>query len=141
MFNVNALLELLSSMISTAVVPEFLMEIFCEAPVPIFRSPKSMSDGVAITGSAFDDENERELEPQPANPRLSRALDASATKMLAILRCERLSNGEWLISRQTAVFSLVFKKEELRALLISRHLRHIWSADAETPLSLLRRKM
>jgi hypothetical protein len=118
---VNALLELPSSVIWTGEVPEFLMEIFCEAPVPIFTSPKSMSDGVATTGSAFApvvDENARELEPHPANPRLSSALDASATMTLALQRCERPSNGDWLISRLTGDFSLVFKKEEVRALII-----------------------
>jgi len=119
------------------------MEIFCEAPVPIFTSPKSTSDGVATTGSAFepaDEENARELDPHPANPRLSRVLEASAAIRPALRRSDRLFNRAWLISRRTADFSLMFKKEEVRALLISRHLRHILSADAETPPSLLRRR-
>lgn len=76
----NAALELLSSVICSAAVPEFLMESFWEAPVPIFTSPKSTDDGVATTGSAFEllDENARESDPHPVNPRLNRMEQATA---------------------------------------------------------------
>ena len=77
---VNAALELLSSVICSDAVPEFLMEIFWDAPVPIFTSPKSTDDGVATTGSEFEllDENARESEPQPVSPRLNRMEQAAA---------------------------------------------------------------
>lgn len=75
---VNALLELVSPVISRAEVPEFLMEMFWEAPVPTFTSPKSTDAGVATTGSAFVDENAREFDPQPVIPRVNSMEQARA---------------------------------------------------------------
>ena len=68
----KALLELVISVISIDEVPEFLMEIVCEEPVPIFTSPKSTEDGVVTTAFAPVDENARESDPQPARPTLNR---------------------------------------------------------------------
>ena len=67
----NALLELLSSVICTAAVPEFFMEICCVAPVPIWTSPKSTDVGVATRGAAFEAAKVRELELQPESATLS----------------------------------------------------------------------
>ena len=65
---VNAALELLSSLISSAEVPGFLMEIVCVAPLPIFTSPKSMDDGVVTTVFEAFGENALESDPQPVSP-------------------------------------------------------------------------
>jgi len=69
---VNAVFELLRSVIFTAEVLEFLIEMLWVAPVPTFKSPKSTDDGVATTGSAFVEEKARESDPQPVRPAVNR---------------------------------------------------------------------
>ena len=69
---VNAVFEVLRSVIFTAEVLEFLIEMLWVAAVPTFKSPKSTDDGVATTGLAFVEEKARESEPQPVSPALNR---------------------------------------------------------------------
>jgi hypothetical protein len=91
---VNAVLELLRSVISTAEVPGFLMEMVCVAPVPIFTSPKSMDAGVVTT--AFDalGENVLEFDPHPVRPVLSRIEQARNAIAPSLYSGERTINSE-----------------------------------------------
>jgi len=131
---VNELLELLRSVISSAEVPGFLTEMVCVAPVPIFTSPKSMETGVVTTVLLVLGENAFEFEPQPVNPvpiRMEQARIAIAPI---------LYSGERVIDSEVALRadgSLHIKYEEVRVLLIRRHLSKVIlvfrSADAESP--------
>jgi len=112
---VKALLEVLRSVICTSVEPEFLMDTCCEAALPIVTSPKSTEAGVAITGSAFAEENVFEFELQPESAKVSR----HARAVIAV-GPER-SVDDW-ICRRASDFSKDSKKKLLRSLLIRRHL-------------------
>lgn len=132
---VNALLELLNSVIWIAVVPGFSMEISCEAPVPIFTSPKSTEVGVVTTALDALGVNALELEPQPVSP-APRSIE-QARNAIAPNLCWR----ERAIDFECALLSdcsLDIKyEEEVRFLLIRRHLNKVIlvlrSADAENP--------
>jgi hypothetical protein len=112
---VKAALELLSAAMSIGVVPEFLIEICCVAPVPITTSPKSTDDGVVTT--AFDAGVEKALafDPQPVSPMQSRR--EQARNAIA----PSLYSGEGVIDSGTGGQSnslAGIRNEEVRFLLI-----------------------
>jgi hypothetical protein len=109
----NAALELLSSVICNADVPVFLIAMFCEAPVPIFTSPKSTDEGLATT--ALADENEREFEPHPVSPAPSSREQAKTANAYTL--SGKIAPEERISSR-TADLCLAFKEEEVRVLFI-----------------------
>jgi hypothetical protein len=110
----NAALELFSSVICNAEVPVFLIEIFCDAPVPTFTSPKSTKEGLATTASG--DENGREFDPHPVRPAPTSREQPRTASAYAFSR--KLAAFEERQSWRTADLCVVFKEEEMRVLFI-----------------------
>ena len=76
-----------------------------EAVLPTFTSPKSIVDGFSKTSVAVGlvDENARESEPHPDNPRQSES-DEAARTAAAALRFLRIDPAFWAISGHMAAF-------------------------------------
>ena len=92
---VNALFELLNSVISIAEVPGFSMETLWEAPVPIFTLPKSTELGVVTTAFEALGVNALEFDPQPVSPAPSSIVQARNTIAPILCRHERAADFEF----------------------------------------------
>jgi hypothetical protein len=115
----NAVFELLRSVTRTGESPEFVMEIFCEAALPTFTSPKSTELGLTRTALVVE-ENAFDSDPQPDAPMPRSTAPVRARSAIpARLR-------QWFLapdgSHSLLVVFLASKKEKLRILFIRRHL-------------------
>lgn len=138
---VKAVVELLTSVISSAVDPGFSMEIFCVAPVPILTSPKSRDVGVVTTAFEALGVNVLESEPQPVRPAptsMEQAMNAIGSNLR---QRERALDLHFSALRTGCSLDIRYE-EEVRFLLIRRHLaKSFWCFGQpmqKAPLSLSR---
>lgn len=117
----KAVLELLNSLISSAEVPGFLIEMVCVALPPIFTSPKSTEDGVVTTAFEAFGENALELDPQPVSP-MPRKIEEAKIAIAPIFRLrERAIESEFALR----CFLNIRSEEQFRLLRIKRHLHKV----------------